>query len=77
MGLCPVCLAAPVVGGGVTLADIGLGAAIGGALIGIDRMFSNAFVDDPQAQAEHDEHGGNTASHRRRSKIRAMNFDGG
>jgi hypothetical protein len=55
-GLCPMCLAVPIVGSGATLADIGIGAAIGGALMGIDRMFSKPHVNDPQAQTEHDEY---------------------
>jgi RHS repeat-associated protein len=39
-GLCPMCLVLPFVGGGVTLADIGVGIGIGGSLIGLDKMFN-------------------------------------
>ena len=42
MGLCPMCLAIPFIGGGITVVDVGIGAALGGLAIGIDRMFSNS-----------------------------------
>lgn len=37
-----MCLAVPVLDGGITLGDIGIGAAIGGAMLGLDRMFNDA-----------------------------------
>lgn len=40
-GLCPVCLAGPLLGG-VTLGDLGIGAAITGAMVGLDWMLSDA-----------------------------------
>jgi RHS repeat-associated protein len=43
IGLCPMCLAIPVIGGGVTLTDIGIGTAIGSALIGLERMFNSGL----------------------------------
>lgn len=37
-------LALPVIiGGGITAADIGIGVAIGGGLIALDRMFNSSF----------------------------------
>lgn len=41
-GLCPMCVAAPVLGGGITLGDLGIGAAVGGAMLGLDRMLNGA-----------------------------------
>jgi RHS repeat-associated protein len=46
-GLCPMCLALPVLGGGITLGDLGIGAAIGGAMLGLDRMFNGAAPEPP------------------------------
>lgn len=42
-GLCPFCLAAPLIGGGVTAADIAIGATGAGALIALDRLLSSGL----------------------------------
>ncbi|MGY0194099.1 RHS repeat-associated core domain-containing protein [Leptothrix sp. BB-4] len=44
-GLCPMCLAIPFIGVGVTLADVGIGLGTGGALIGLDRIFAKPPAD--------------------------------
>lgn len=42
-GLCPVCLVAPVLAGGLTATDIAVGAGGAAALIGLDRMLSSGL----------------------------------
>jgi RHS repeat-associated protein len=55
-GLCPMCLAIPLVSSEITLTNIGIGAAIGGALVGLDRMFNSGrppgFWDGEKGAAE-------------------------
>ena len=40
-GLCPICLVVPFVGAGITVADIGIGAAISGGLIVLDKLVNS------------------------------------
>lgn len=42
-GLCPFCLAIPLVAGGITATDIAVGVAGAGALVGLDRLLSSGL----------------------------------
>jgi RHS repeat-associated protein len=46
-GLFVPALAIPLIGGGITVGDLGIGAAIGGAMLGLDRMLNDAAPEPP------------------------------